>query len=188
MSSGALPCKFFAAQAQLQAANSDSGQSFPASLSEEKEAAEQGVQELLKEATVIIQRKLQSFAIRQEQRDNSLQRLLSAPQTVAINVAGGSNAAAWSAAEVRQHNAVQLQASLVLSAAFNDSQKARDQLQHCLNREQYLMDSLQGPLQQGLAQSVQLVQHTVNALQREDPQRELPDTEMMLRCVLVTLT
>ena len=51
-----------------------------------------------------------------------------------------------------------------------------------MEAEKTLLSSLEVPLQQAFAQSLQLVQLTENALQQEDPARELRHTEMMLRC------
>lgn len=156
----------------------------PLNVANQKKVAEQGIQDLLKEARCAIQRKLQLYVEHQQYRDANPNRLQSAQQKLACDSMPSSGAASLptpTIAEILQHNRSQLQASLALSAAFVKTQEARDQLQHCLAEESRLLTSLEGPVCQGLAQSRQLVQQIADSEAKETPQRELRYTEMMLR-------
>lgn len=89
-----------------------------------------------------------------------------------------------SAIALQQQNAGYLRASSALFVAHQHTQAAKDHLQKCLMREQGLLACLQAPLQHSLHQSVQLVQSNAEALQHEDPERDLRHTKMLLGCQL----
>lgn len=172
-------------QAQLQAASPESGDLCSADLPKTKEIAEQAIQHYLKVASTILEGKLEALPTQRQHRTNILQQLLSA--RLSITMPELSNIPSWSTAEVQQHNEAQLQASLVLSAAFDDTRKARAHLQHCLDKESCLMESRNSPLQQGLTQSAHLMQHTIAALQQQDLDEDQQQAEAMLRCTFVLL-
>ena len=150
-------------------------------LGQQKAVAEQAVAALLKEAEACIDLKLHLTQKRQQQKESILSSLQSARQHFASVPSPSSACETPSVAEVTSYNNVQLDASKALTRAFDDTQKAQDHLQHCLQREKALLTSLGWPLQQGMARSAQLVQQAADALQMEDPERELRHTQMMLR-------
>lgn len=171
-----------------------SDQPLPSDKVHKKQAAEQDTERLLKIVQALIQDKRDSFAKWQQQKDklqqqkDSVQRILSVLHVNVSNSSSSSSAAQVSIAQIKQDNEAQLQASTALSAAFSETQKARNHLQQCLDKGSQLLQSLQGPLQQGLAQSVQFVQRQLNVLQQEDPQMELGHTEVLLRYLATYLS
>lgn len=152
-----------------------------AELVKQKESAEQAIAGLLSRIRTKTQLKLQLAIQRQEQQASILSCLMTSQEQFANSPSSSSLAASLSVADVKQHNSTQLQASSALSAAFADTQKARNHLQQCVEAEKTLLSVLKTPLQQAVAQSFQLVQLTASTLQNEDPARELRHTEMMLR-------
>lgn len=168
-------------QEQLWGVDELSGHGAPVSLTQQKEVAEQAVAALLQEARTSIEHKLQLTQKRHQQKASISSSMRSAKQQFAHVPSSSSASEALPIADIRSYNESQLQASLTLFTAFDETKKARDHLQQCLEREKALLTSLEAPLQQGLAQSVQLVQHVADALETEDPLRELRHTEMMLR-------
>ena len=174
-------------QAQLQGQALQSGESSDQStdsiaLTQSKEAAEQAIEQLLEKAKANLRHKLQLTNKRQQQKEYVLEPLLHARQTFA-DLHSSCSPASWaeSVSAVRERNAVHLQASLALAAAFKETQEAKACLQQCLQKEQSLLDCLEGPLQLAVGQSLQLVQSTASMLQQDNPQRELRHTEELLR-------
>ena len=157
----------------------------------EKETAEQAVTTLLGRIKTCAQQKLHLARRRQQQKENMLSCLLKQQQQFPNIACSSSTTASLSVADVKAQNSINLQSSHALLAAFANTQKARDCLLQCLKAETGLLASLETPLQQAFAQSLQLVHFTRIALQKEDPQRECRHTEMMLRynacCVACTV-
>ena len=169
-------------QAILQAALPNVGNAAVAVLAEEKEEAEQGIEVLLAEARKSIAHKLQLTKQRQQQKEDVLKCLMAARQDFADLPSSSSHAEeAESPTTIQAQNATQLRASLALLTAYRATEDAGARLQQCLQEEQILLECLEIPLQQSLGQSVQLIQFTADALQQEDPHRELRHTEMLLR-------
>lgn len=170
-------------QASLQAAaTSKPGDIAVTALAQEKDAAEQAIESLLTEVRKNIFQKLELTKTRQQQKDKVLGCLRAAEEGFADLPSRSSHSTeAPSAAGTQAQNATQLQASLALFAAYRATADARAHLQQCLQDEQKLLTSLEAPLQHCLAQSVLLMRSTADALQQEDPQRELRHTEMLLR-------
>ena len=156
-----------------------------AKVAEAKEAAEQDIVDLLSKTQASIGDKMQLTIALQQQKDSVVSCLRSAVQQFASVPRTSLTATSPPFITVKQHAEAQLQASKGLVAAFADTQKARDQLQQCLEKENALLVSLHADLPQALAQSVQLVHQVADALQQEDPQRELRHTQAMLRCLLM---
>ena len=59
-----------------------------------------------------------------------------------------------------------------LVTAFGETQKARDRLQACLEREQKLLKELSKPVHDSLQRSLQVIKMAATKLRLDDPQRE----------------
>lgn len=83
-------------------------------------------------------------------------------------------------APVKQNDG-QLAACRELVLAFRATQDARMQLQQCMDREQALLQQLQGPLQQSFTASKHLISGTAKSLENSNPTREKRHAEMLIR-------
>lgn len=107
-------------------------------------------------------------------------------QTLAA-AASGSTVVPQSIAELAtlvEDNNSKLTSCGQLVTAFEETQKARDTLHACLEREQELLNKLDHPVQHSLQLSLQVVNTAATKMRLDDPQREQRHTEMLLRCTV----
>ena len=123
-------------------------------------------------------------------------RLENGLQVLAVNnklhtlaaTASGMVCAPQSAAELATlvaDNNSKLTSCWQLLTAFQETQRARDAFQACLEREDELLNGLDKPAHHSLQLSLQAVDSAATKLRLDDPQREQRHTEMLLRCTVV---
>lgn len=168
-------------QDKLQHADAPLDHQLLVKLTLEKEVAEQALAAVLQQAQTSMDHKMWLTQGRRQQKESLLSGLQSARQQITSLPFCRGGYGALSVAEVKLYNDTQLDASYTLFTALAKTQQAQAYLQQCLEAENALLTSLGQPLHQGMLQSAQVVQHTIDALQREDPQRELQHVDTMLR-------
>ena len=157
-------------------ANTAAGQ-----LSADKNAAEQAVMDLLKQAKAMTQRKIDLCEQRHQQKQ-MLPQSLGSSGTDGPATQNNAQASVLTVRESVKRNDVQLAACKELVLAFRATQDARAQLQKCLDKEQALMQELHDPLQRAITNSKQLIGSIAAHLQNSDPAREKQHAEMLIRC------
>ena len=166
-------------QVSLQSSASDASDTAQ-QLSADKQSAEQAVIDLLKQAKSMTQQKVELCEQRYQQRD----KLSSSLASVLLGSCPGEDSAQVSIFNVEEtvrSNDEQLAACRKLVLAFRATQDARIQLQKCLDQEQTLLQQLQGPVQESVAKSKQLIGATSMRLKNSDPAREKRHAEMLIR-------
>ena len=172
-------------QAALASGPSIAGSAF---LQRNKEQVETTLDKMLTAFTEKACAKLTVCEYRQAQKT----RLESSLQQFAFNnevqsfaaPASGLTPVPQSAAEVATlvaNNNSKLMSCQQLATAFEETQKARDALHVCLEREQRLLNELEESVQHSLQLSLQVVNTAATRLRLDDPQREQRHTEMLLR-------
>lgn len=149
-------------------------------LSVDKQSAEQAVIDLLKQVKSITQRKIDMCEQRYHKKDR-LSHTLGSTDVDGHAVYTSGQASHASAEELVKSNNTQLAACKRLVLAFAATRDARAQLQKCLVEEQEVLQELQDPLQQSVANTKQLIDATAERLQTSDPARERRHAEMLIR-------